>query len=213
MSKRREVILTLLINGLIPWLLYLWLSRSMSGLAALSIATAVPLIENAWHLAKYRKLDAFGGLMLFTFALTLVLMAFGGSEKLLLIRESMVTGAVGLLFLVSLAFRQPLMFHLAGRFIANPEFKGNWQYAYFRFVMRLMSAVWGMMLLSEAAVRTYMAFELSTAQFLALSNLVLYGFIGAAILWTVVYRRRSARRLNAIKLAAVMTEPVQACAG
>lgn len=210
MSKRREVILTLLFNGIAPWLLYAWLSGSMSSLAALSIATAVPLIENVWHLARHRKLDAFGALMLFTFVLTLVLVACGGSEKMLLVRESMVTGSVGLLFLASIGLRQPLMFHLAGRFISNPEFKGNWQYAYFRFVMRLMSAVWGILLLSEAAVRTYMAFELSTVQFLALSNFVLYGFIGAAIVWTVVYRKHSARRLAAIKQATAMAEAASA---
>lgn len=210
MSKRREVILTLLFNGIAPWLLYAWLSGQMSSLAALSIATAVPLIENVWHLARHRKLDAFGALMLFTFVLTLVLVACGGSEKMLLVRESMVTGSVGLLFLASTGLRQPLMFHLAGRFISNPEFKGNWQYAYFRFVMRLMSAVWGILLLSEAAVRTYMAFELSTVQFLALSNFVLYGFIGAAIVWTVVYRKHSARRLAAIKQATAMAEAASA---
>ncbi|MEK0317257.1 VC0807 family protein [Cohnella sp. 56] len=210
MSKRREVILTLLFNGIVPWLLYIWLSGQMSSLAALSIATAVPLIENVWHLARHRKFDAFGALMLFTFVLTLVLVACGGSEKMLLVRESMVTGSVGLLFLASVGFRQPLMFHLAGRFISNPEFKGNWQYAYFRFVMRLMSAVWGILLLSEAAVRTYMAFELSTAQFLALSNFVLYGFIGAAIVWTAAYRKHSARRLAAIKQTAAMAEAATA---
>jgi hypothetical protein len=199
MSKRKYIIFTLLINGIIPWVLYVWLSHSMTSFTALSIATMVPLLDNLVHLIKHRKLDAFGSLMLFTFVLTLVLVALGGSEKILLIRESMITSSVGLIFLGSLIFHRPLMFHLAKHFIGNPNFVGNWKYEYFRYVMRLMTFVWGMILLIEATVRTIMVFQLTTAEFLALSNLVLYGFIGVAIVWTVIYRKHSAKRLNEIK--------------
>ncbi|WP_246309947.1 VC0807 family protein [Paenibacillus alginolyticus] len=175
MSKRQYIIFTLLLNGIVPWVLYVWISDYMSSFTALSLATMVPLADNLVHLIKHRKLDVFGSLMLFTFVLTLVLVALGGSERILLIRESMITGAVGSIFLGSLLFHRPLMFHLAIRFIGNPDYEGNWQYGYFRYVMRLMTFVWGMIVLIEAAVRNAMVFQLTTAQFLALSNLVLYG--------------------------------------
>jgi hypothetical protein len=206
MSKRQYIIFTLLINGIVPWMLYVWLSHFMTSIAALSVATMVPLIDNLVHLIKHRKFDAFGSLMLFTFVLTLVLVALGGSEKILLIRESMITGSVGLIFLGSLFFHRPLMFHLAKRFIGNPDFVGNWQYEYFRSVMRLMTLVWGMILLLEAVVRTLMVFQLTIAEYLALSNLVLYGFIGIAIAWTFIYRKYSAKRLNEIKRNAGLKE-------
>jgi len=202
MSKRTYVVFTLLINGLIPWGLYVLLSGHMSSLAALSIATLAPLIDNIVHLVKHRKLDAFGGLMLFTFLLTLAFVLVGGSEKILLVRESLVTASVGVLFLGSLFFRRPLMFYLALRFIANPEFPANWSYGYFRFVMRLMTLVWGIVLTAEAGVRVYMVFHLSIEAYLALSNIVLYGFIGAAVLWTVAYRRHSTVKLLRIKQSA-----------
>nr|WP_193581093.1 VC0807 family protein [Paenibacillus aceris] len=189
----------MLVNGLVPWGLYVWLTHYMSSIAALSIATMVPLLDNLVHLVKHRKLDAFGGLMLFTFLLTLVLVGMGGSEKILLVRESLITASVGVVFLVSLFFRRPIMYYLALRFITQPNFAANWDYAYFRFVMRLMTFVWGMMLTMEAAVRVVMVYELSTGSYLALSNFVLYGFIGAAVLWTVVYRRHSAAKLNQLK--------------
>lgn len=199
MSKHKYIIFTLLINGIVPWGIYVWTSDYMSSFAALSIATMVPLVDNLVHLIRHRKLDVFGSLMSLTFVLTLVLIALGGSEQVLLIRESMITGAVGLIFLGSLIFKRPLMFYLAMRFIGNPDFEGNWQYDYFRYVMRLMTFVWGTILLIEAAVRTIMVYQLTTAQFLALSNFVLYGFIGAAIAWTVLYRRYSAKKLIEIK--------------
>lgn len=200
MSKRTYVLFTLLINGIVPWGLYMLLSEHMSSIAALSIATIAPLADNLVHLIKHRKLDAFGSLMLFTFVLTLALVALGGSEKMLLVRESMITGAVGAVFLVSLLFHRPLMFYLAMRFNGNPDlFAGNWKYGYFRYVLRLMTFVWGILLVLEAVVRTMMVFQLTTAQFLALSNVVLYGFVGIAIAWTVLYRKHSAKRLNEIK--------------
>jgi hypothetical protein len=202
MSKRAYVILTLLINGVVPWALYIWLSDYISSIAALSIATMVPLIDNFVHLAKHRKLDAFGSLMLFTFVLTIALVLMGGSEKILLVRESLITASVGLVFLGSLFFRRPIMYYLALRFISNNEFPTSWNYAYFRFVMRLMTFVWGIILTGEAAVRVVMVYQLSTERYLALSNFVLYGFIGAAVLWTVVYRRYSAAKFTRIKLNA-----------
>ncbi|MDB4868002.1 MAG: hypothetical protein JWR03_2335 [Cohnella sp.] len=202
MSKRAYVILTLLINGVVPWALYIWLSDYISSIAALSIATMVPLIDNVIHMAKHRKLDAFGSLMLFTFVLTIALVLMGGSEKILLVRESLITASVGLVFLGSLFFRRPIMYYLALRFIGNNEFPASWNYAYFRFVMRLMTFVWGILLTAEATVRVVMVYQLSTERYLALSNFVLYGFIGAAVLWTVVYRRHSAAKFTRLKLNA-----------
>ncbi len=199
MSKRTYVLFTLFLNGFVPWALYVWLSDYMSSLAALSIATLVPLIDNIVHLWKHKKLDAFGSLMLFTFVLTLVLVFLGGSEKLLLIRESFITASVGLIFLLSLLFTRPLMFYLALRFVGKSDFADNWKYEYFRYVMRLMTFVWGIILLLEATVRVIMVFQLSTAQYLAFSNFVLCGIIGIAILWTIVYRKKAGRRLEQIK--------------
>jgi intracellular septation protein A len=199
MSKRKYVIFTLLLNGVAPWGIYIWLSNYMSDIAALTIATLVPLVDNLVHFVKHRKLDAFGSLMLFALLVTLALVLAGGSEKILLVRESLVTSMVGVVFLGSLFFRRPLMYYLALRFIGNHEFPANWNYQYFRFVMRLMTLVWGIALTMEAAVRITLVFLLSTAQYLAVSGAILYGFIGAAILWTVMYRRYSAAKLSQIK--------------
>ncbi|MEK8132167.1 VC0807 family protein [Paenibacillus filicis] len=200
MKMRNYVLFALLINGLAPWGIYVWLSLYTSSLTALMVATLVPLVDNLVHVLKHRKLDAFGGIMLFSFLLTLGLAAGGGSEELLLIRESFVTGSIGLIFLISLANQRPIMFYLALRFLGRTDFSDNWRYPYFRYVMRLMTLVWGVVLVAESAVRIVMVYRLTTAQFLALSNVVLYGFVGAAILWTVLYRRKSAGRLERMKL-------------
>ncbi|MDR4947011.1 VC0807 family protein [Neobacillus cucumis] len=200
----RGIVLTLLINGAVPFIVYEALSSHMSSIAALSIATVIPLIDNLFSVLKRRRLDVFAVFMLISFLLGIVAFSVGGSEKLLLIRESLVTGILGIIFLGSLFFPRPLIFYFAIRFTLRNDsdktsaFANNWQYSYFRFVLRLITMVWGLCLIGESIVRTILVFKLSVSQFLAVSNFVMYGFMGVAIVFTVVYRRHSQKRFKEI---------------
>ncbi|WP_129727368.1 VC0807 family protein [Ectobacillus funiculus] len=200
----RGIVITLLINGAVPFVVYEILRSHMSSIAALSIATVIPLIDNLFSFIKRRKMDVFAVFMLVSFLLGIIMMCIGGSERLLLIRESFVTGILGIIFLGSLLFPRPLIFYFAIRFTVGNDpdktsaFADNWQYAYFRFVLRLMTVVWGVALLGESAVRSILVFKLSVTQFLAVSNFVMYGFIGAAIVFTVIYRKHSQKKFKEI---------------
>ncbi|WP_342044944.1 VC0807 family protein [Bacillus sp. OTU530] len=200
----RGIVITLLINGAVPFVVYEVLRSHMSSIAALSIATVIPLIDNLFSFIKRRKMDVFAVFMLVSFLLGIIMMCIGGSERLLLIRESFVTGILGIIFLVSLLFPRPLIFYFAIRFTVGNDpdktsaFADNWQYAYFRFVLRLMTVVWGGALLGESAVRSILVFKLSVTQFLAVSNFVMYGFVGAAIVFTVIYRKHSQKKFKEI---------------
>jgi hypothetical protein len=198
----KGIVTTLLINGALPFVVYEVLRSHMSSIVALSIATIIPLIDNLLSLIKKRRLDVFAVFMLISFMLGIMMVSIGGSERLLLIRESFVTGILGIIFLVSLLFPRPLIFHFALRFTVGNDpdktsaFADNWQYAYFRFVLRLMTVVWGLALIGESVVRSILVFKLSVSQFLAVSNFIMYGFIGAAIVFTVVYRSHSQKRFK-----------------
>ncbi len=198
----KGIVITLLINGALPFVVYEVLRSHMSSIAALSIATIIPLLDNLLSLIKQRKLDVFAVFMLISFLLGIMMVSIGGSERLLLIRESFVTGILGIIFLVSLFFPRPLIFYFALRFTVGNDpdktsaFADNWQYAYFRFVLRLITIVWGVALIGEAAVRSILVFKLTVTQFLAISNFVVYGFIGAALVFTVVYRKHSQKRFK-----------------
>ncbi|MNV54309.1 hypothetical protein D3C71_1464970 [compost metagenome] len=194
-----QIILTVLLNALLPWLVYLLLIRYFSSFMALSAAAFLPLVENIIYLVRFRRLDTFGSLMLGSFVLAALLALMGGDERLLLVRGSIVTGAVGAAFLLSLLLNRPLIYGLAKRFV-SPEtaarYEEGWHKPQVRRVFRIMTAVWGAALLLEAAVRTLLVYTLPVAVFLGVSNLVFYGFIGAAAVWTWVYRRRSAAAMN-----------------
>jgi len=206
-SKRKviqSVIVSILINGLVPVVVYNLLLDHFSSFVSLLLATLVPLLDNLYHIVKHRKADAFGLFMLTAFVLSLLAFLLGGNEKLILMRESLVTGLLGLIFIGSLFYSKPLIYHFAIRFSSNDEsvqkgkFANNWEYSYFRFVIRLMTAVWGIALLAEAVIKTILVYELSISAFLAISQIIFYSVLGVTILWTVIYRRYAKTRLDLI---------------
>ncbi|MDQ6599173.1 VC0807 family protein [Bacillus salipaludis] len=207
-SSKKKLILSIafsiVINGAIPVLVYNLLLGHFSSFVSLLLATLIPLGDYLYHLVKFRKADAFGLFMLTGFLLSLAAFVLGGNERLILLRESMVTGLLGLIFLGSLFFAKPLIYHFAIRFSASNQgekkgqFTKNWEIPYFRFVLRVMTAIWGIALLGEAAVKIVLVYELSISSFLAVSQIIFYCFIGVAILFTIIYRRYAKKRLDLI---------------
>ena len=122
-----------------------------------------------------------------------------------MVRESFVTGVMGFIFLGSLLTRRPLIYYFALRFTVGKTqkeqaaFADKWNIAYFRKVLRIMTAGWGIVLLGEAVLKVVLVYNLSASTFLAISSLVTYGFIGLAIIWTVLYRRTSRQKIDPTK--------------
>lgn len=201
----RGIIITLLINGGLPLLVYKMLEDHMSDVAALSIATIIPMAETLYHLIKHKKMDVFAAFMAVSFILGILAALLGGDQKLILLRESFVTGMMGLIFLGSLLFGKPLIYYFALRFTvgSNQEkqsaFEENWKLPYVRKVLRMMTAGWGIALVGEAAIKWILVYTLSTTAFLAVSNVVMYGVIGLAILWTYFYRKSTRQHLQHMK--------------
>lgn len=186
------LILTVFINCILPIISYNWLKHIVAPLPALVFATLIPLLENLIYVLKKRRFDVFGLLMLGSFVLSILLALLGGSERLVLLRDSFVTVAIGACFILSLLMHRPLIFHLAKRFLIHTnanKLELNWEIPHYRYGFRLITLVWGLALLIEAGFRIVLVYELSVEMFLVLSKLMLYGTIGCTAVWTIVYRR------------------------
>lgn len=201
-SKRKliqTIVFSVVLNGVVPFVIYSILSGKMSEVAALSIAAIVPALDNLVSLARHRKLDVFGSFMLAGLVVGVGVVFFGGDPKLILIRESFVTAAFGLVMLGSLLLPRPIIFYFAVHFSADEaaktELLEGWTHPYFRFVMYFLTTVWGVSLVAEAIVRTLLVFVIdNTSEFLAVSPFVQYGMLGATIAWTVWYANRSRKK-------------------
>lgn len=178
----------------------------MSTTAALIWSSTPPILWSVFQLLRNRKLDALSMLVIAGIALSLIATLLGGSPRLLLIRESFITGIFGLIFLGSLLFPRPLVFHLAKTTVAKQgtsaeAFASNWSIPGFRFTFYLMTTVWGIGLVVEATLKIILAFTLPISEFLVISPVLGYGIYFGLMGWSFWYgnqRRKAGERLAAL---------------
>ncbi|MDN0076637.1 VC0807 family protein [Crenobacter sp. SG2303] len=197
MSKRLVFVLDLIVNLALPWLAYKLTVDRFGEFGGLVASAIPPMLWSLVELARFRRLDPISALALGGIALSLLGLVLGGSPRLLLLRESLLSGVIGLVFLVSLLFRQPLIYHLAHATLRREggdradELQRRWQdNPVMRRALRMMTLAWGMGLTGETALRSWMAWNWSSERFLAVSPLIGYGIYGGLMLWTFWYRRQ-----------------------
>lgn len=193
---------SVVINIALPFLIYWALTTytSTSGILALVLSGVPSLLESIVEVIRRKRIDLLSGLVLASIVISILTVALGGSQKIYLIRESFFTVGFGLIFLASLFFPRPLSFYFARHFATgnHPQnilwFDSLWRYQEFRHSMRVTSVVWGIGLLIEAALRTFLVMVLSTGQFLLISPFVLYGIIGLLVAWMFLYSRQGRKK-------------------
>jgi hypothetical protein len=203
---RLFVALDFLINLGGPFVVYILAADHMSSAAALMWSSAPPILWSIGQLVRTRTLDAISLLIIAGIALSIIATLLGGSPRLLLIRESFVTGILGLVFLGSLFWPRPLMFQIVKSTIAKQAvgaeaFASRWSIPGFRHTFYLMTTVWGIGLVAEAILKIALAFTLAIEQFLVVSPVLGYGIYFGLLGWSFWYgnqRRKLGERLAAL---------------
>lgn len=174
-------------------------SHGSSTLMALVLSGILPAVNVAVGLARHRRLDALGAVVLIGIATGTVIGLASSNAKWLLLEGSVPTGIFGLICLASLWSSRPLMFRFAlefrGRETADGrEFAELWRYGGFRHVFRVITAVWGMAFLAEAVVRVIIVESTSTGTAFDISKVMPYAVAGVAAAWTTAYGQHARRR-------------------
>jgi hypothetical protein len=213
-----QVLVEALVNFLLPYVIYSFAERPVGEAGALLASSAPPILWSIVEFARNRRFDALSLLVLAGIALSLLAMLGGGGVKFLQLREKLVTVLIGLVFLGSALIGKPLIYQLARASMRRKseeearEFEALQIHAGFRRTMTVMTLVWGIGLLVDAAISTLLVFVLSIRAYLLIHNFLGYGTIGALSLWTFLYGQRAQRRGAARRAAtvAVPSEPGQA---
>ena len=196
---KKSIIISILINAILPLITYKILINHIPSITALIISTTIPIIDNIYHIIKEKKIDIFASLIILGFIVGIISMLFGGSQKLLLIRQSYITAVIGILFLISMFFPKPMIYYLAKKFINSQDkyAKNNkstidekCKNPHFRFSMKFLTFIWGICLVLEAVCNISLVFILSVSKYMLISPLVSYGFIGCATFITFFYRKK-----------------------
>jgi hypothetical protein len=164
---------------------------------ALLTASCAAGLRIVWAAVRDRRLNLFAVVMLVVFGVGLALAFVGGDPRFLLLKDSFVTGAVGLTFVVTSLLGRPLTFaamqsfspsraeSLAQRYRDDPRVRHGY---------RLTSWVWGIGLLLEAALRVPLVFLLPIDVMVAVSQAMMIAAFALLIAWTSWYVRRATAR-------------------
>ncbi|MCW2545214.1 MAG: hypothetical protein JWM40_2766 [Frankiales bacterium] len=163
------------------------------------VSTAGPFTMIAITWVRTKTLSG-ASLVIVLFLLLSAAAAFiGGSDsRLLIVKDSAVTGGFGLACLVSLLLPRPLMFYFGAKFATDGTrqglsyWNGLWQYPEFRRSQYLINNVWGVAYLCEAAVRVVIAYTVDGfAVANAISTILPWAFLAVLITFTVTVGKRT----------------------
>ncbi|KAF9349303.1 hypothetical protein BGX26_012376 [Mortierella sp. AD094] len=219
--------LSMFVDIVLPIILYYTLKSHISTLAALLISSAPPAIMVVVKYFIYRRVDPLGLLIIFGFMLSAIVSVVDGDPRLLLLRDSFVTAATGLLFLGSLipiktkkfelkpvtygvsaqmmAAAPKVRYFVNGKMIEQERSEFCWQWSHnYRSGMRLTTGLWGGALLVEFAIKLVMYFSsLSVDQMVLYGNVVLGVTLGTAALLTTIsssiIRKRTMKEVQSVK--------------
>lgn len=188
------------VNALIPIAVYQVAQPFTSEVMALGLAAIVPSLSSVYNLIRTRKLDFTNVMVLFSLVIAIVLVLMGGDGKMLLVRQSLMTGVIGLVFVGSVLIGKPAIYYImklmskGGPEEQKARIAQRLQTPGIRGRLTILSLIVGLGCLTEAVVRTVLALNLSTSTFLAVSPLVQYGLLGLTLAISVLYFRIAVKK-------------------
>jgi hypothetical protein len=203
----------LAVNFLLPFLIYRYANESVGAVLGLIAASAPPILWAIVVFVRERRVDAISIMAVSGITLSLLAFSGGGGIKMLQLRENLVTGLVGLVFLGSAAIGRPLIYRLAVAGVRRraPEkvqaveiLHGDVQ---FLRSMTVATLVWGFGLLAACALNCTLVFMVSIQHFLLMHGPINYATIGLMTAWTFWYVPRAMRLAAARLLGAQQGKP------
>jgi hypothetical protein len=196
---------TILFSVLLPWVTYGVLTdHGVSSVVALFIISGWPLVEVALFFALSRRVDEFGVMIL----LVLLVGAFSAlafrSEKLVFIKDSAVTGLLGLAFLVTLFLERPMMFYFGRKFATDGSTEGiaRWnrfwdEFPGFRAQQRRLTLIWGLAFIVESGVRIALTYVLDASTMVGVSSILPYVVLAVLMAYTINVGKKGRARAAA----------------
>ena len=167
-------------------------SAGLSAVTALVLSGVFPAAGLALRAIMSRRVDAVGAVVLAGILVGTVVGLITHNARLVLLEGSVPSAVFGLACLGSLRTRRPLIFSIALEFNGPETAKGRefislWRHQEFRHLFRVITAVWGVAFLVEAALRVVIVYHTSTSTALALSKVTPFIWAGGMMAWTFGY--------------------------
>lgn len=193
---------SIIISAVFPLLIYLLVSPHMAPLPVFALMAVPPVLYSGYCWVRTHSIDLISIITLFLIVVSMLIALLVHDPRLFLLRDSFLTGAFGLLCLLSLPFTRPLAYYMYWwAFARTPEqltpLNASWQVLYGRFVRRLVTLVWGVVFVGEALLDTLLLYHLPTTQWVAIHPFLFWGTIVAAFGWATFYARYAQPKIQA----------------
>jgi hypothetical protein len=192
-----------------PYLAYSQLTaHGFRPATALVLSGILPAFGVVLGVVRKHRVDVIGILVLAGIAVGTVLGLLTGSARAVLLEGSVPTALTGAAFLGSLLTRRPLIFRLATEFGGGEdsprgqEMAARWAEPAFRHVISVITAIWGLGYLAEAAARVIVVESASASTALLISKVLPWVVTGLLLAWTFGYRQYRLARLARLRARA-----------
>lgn len=174
-----------------------------------------PLIMILITWIRARTLSGASVVILLYVLLSSVAALIGGTDpRLLLAKDSLVTGGFGLACLLSVVFGKPLMFYFGAKFATDGTeagarmWSGLWRYPDFRSSQYRINTAWGVGFLVEAALRIAVAYGVPSFSLAnAIVTILPLLFLAGLLAYTFSVGRRTRAAAMARRATAVTPQP------
>ncbi|GBC10493.1 hypothetical protein RclHR1_09680003 [Rhizophagus clarus] len=208
-----RILLMIFSEVILPFILYYVLRKFMKDIWALLISGVPPFLVVIFGIITKRRIDTLGALVIFGFIITAIISTLKNDPRIALLRESTVTGTIGLIFIITLipikigSFQmRPLIFYFSRDLVTggtfskdNSDFKNDvierWErewnnYAVVRRGYRVLTALWGSGLILEVPARVIIVLKAPTVERAFFwSSIVSYSLLVVIILTDATYTR------------------------
>ncbi|TXS02528.1 hypothetical protein EAO73_17225 [Streptomyces sp. col6] len=144
---------------------YVLKAAGLGTFGALAWSSVVPAVRTLWGAVRERRLNGLAALMVSVNAISLLLGLVAGDPRVMLLKDSAVSSTIGLAFLVTALRGRPMLSAGLRPWLTRGEAAKTaaWQRLSagspsFRRAETRFSAVWGLALLTECAVRAVGAY-------------------------------------------------------
>jgi hypothetical protein len=193
------LLLPVIISAVCPLVIFRLVSPLMSPLAALALTAIPPLLFSLYSWLRTHNIDPISIMALFSLAVSILVTLLAHDPRLFLLREAYLTGAFGLLCLISLMSQKPVAVYIYMWAFGRTSGQVTSQEAvhYLGFVRRMVTLVWGVAFIGETSIDAFLAFHLSTSQFLVIHPFLFWGIIVATMGWATGYSRQAQKKILA----------------
>ncbi|MEU4667061.1 VC0807 family protein [Amycolatopsis sp. NPDC023774] len=191
---RRELVVNLAINLVAPAALFYGLrALGVNQWLALLAGVVPPAVRAVQTMLTKRRVDTLAVFTLSILVLSVATSFLSGSPRFLLAKDGWMTAAAGLWMLATL-LRTPFLYQVLRSFLgqeARERIERNWLgSATYRHVLRVTTAMWGVVLVLDAGVRVVLAYALPVDRVPLISGLQYVAVYLALEVATRVYARR-----------------------